>query len=641
MSELQKLRPISKAELSAKGVSALSDRPNTRNQYGVGGLSPQELKAWFDKLGVFLADKINELQRTISEEGAADHIKIDTEQSDMQTLGDLVRAVYDGRLAAYALYVYVAGYGEGTLAQVLTSLHRYTRENREDIDTLFEKAGFSVKAQIAPGTNTLTLKLLDRRLQELSSAEIDITATTARIADGAVTEEKLAMTVPQATSELRNDMGYVTKDTADLENYYPKGQTMSTAEIVSLVSSIPKFSIKVVTSLPTTGISETAIYLLKSGTGGDMYTEYIYVGGKWEVIGAMKADLSDYALKTEIPTKLSELENDTGFASSFDSAVTSVNGKTGDVTLAAADVGARPSTWMPTYSNVGADKAGTAASAVSAHNSSGTAHSDIRALIEELSTRIGTLLDSDDTTLDQMSEIVAYIKANKSLIDSVTTGKVSVSDIVNNLTTSAAGKPLSAAQGVALKTLIDALDKDKLDADALAGAITEALEQAKENGDFKGEDGTDGERGTGVLKVSTAPASYTTAIGGKNPIKRMSIATIKNEAGVGKVLVGDIISHSYYLYHVYYLDATYAYIDTSTSIRGAQGTAGTAGKDGADGKTPVKGTDYFTAAEISNIVTQAKAAVQAEMTYESWTFELEDGTTVTKTVMIGEERAPV
>lgn len=54
-----------------------------------------------------------------------------------------------------------------------------------------------------------------------------------------------------------------------------------------------------------------------------------------------------------------------------------------------------------------------------------------------------------------MSEIVAYIKSNKELIDGITTSKVNVSDIIDNLTTNVANKPLSAAQGVALKALID------------------------------------------------------------------------------------------------------------------------------------------------------------------------------------------
>lgn len=95
--------------------------------------------------------------------------------------------------------------------------------------------------------------------------------------------------------------------------------------------------------------------------------------------------------------------------------------------------------------------------AVSEHNTSQTSHNDIRLLIEGLTSRLNALANSDDTTLDQMAEVVAYIKANRDLIDQITTGKVSVSDIVDNLTTNVSNKPLSAAQGVALKVLIDAI----------------------------------------------------------------------------------------------------------------------------------------------------------------------------------------
>lgn len=143
--------------------------------------------------------------------------------------------------------------------------------------------------------------------------------------------------------------------------------------------------------------------------------------------------------------------------SSYTPPVASVNGKTGAVALSAQDVRARPDTWTPSASEVGADAAGTASGAVAAHNTSGAAHADLRALIEGLTGRLNALADSDDTTLDQLSEIVAYIKSNKSLIDAVTTGKVSVSDIVDNLTTNASGKVLSAAQGVALKAMIDGI----------------------------------------------------------------------------------------------------------------------------------------------------------------------------------------
>ena len=118
----------------------------------------------------------------------------------------------------------------------------------------------------------------------------------------------------------------------------------------------------------------------------------------------------------------------------------------------------------------------TAESKVSAHNTESGSHSDIRELITGLTNRLNSLADSDDTTLDQLSEIVAYIKSNKSLIDAITTNKVSVSDIVDNLTSSATNKPLSAAQGKALKALIDAIViPDKLpnpNALTFTGAVT-------------------------------------------------------------------------------------------------------------------------------------------------------------------------
>ena len=98
-----------------------------------------------------------------------------------------------------------------------------------------------------------------------------------------------------------------------------------------------------------------------------------------------------------------------------------------------------------------------AKTAVSDHNDSTTAHSDIRDLITGLTTRMNALADSDDTTLDQLSEIVAYIKSNRTLIENVTTNKVNVSDIVDNLTSTATNKPLSAKQGKALNDLITSL----------------------------------------------------------------------------------------------------------------------------------------------------------------------------------------
>ena len=187
-------------------------------------------------------------------------------------------------------------------------------------------------------------------------------------------------------------------------------------------------------------------------------------------------DLSDYAKKTEIPTV----------------PVQSVNNKTGAVQLSASDVGARPSTWTPSASEVGADASGTAQEKVSEHNTAEDSHNDIRLLIQGLTTRLNTALNSTDTDLDQMAELVAYIKSNKSLIDGITTNKVNVADIIDNLTTSVSNKPLSAKQGVELKALIDALQNtvdginvpttlSELAGDSTHRTVTDAEKQAWNN----------------------------------------------------------------------------------------------------------------------------------------------------------------
>lgn len=92
------------------------------------------------------------------------------------------------------------------------------------------------------------------------------------------------------------------------------------------------------------------------------------------------------------------------------------------------------------------------------HNSAEDAHEDIRELIAELSDKLNAVANSDDETLDQLAEIVEYIKENRELIELGTGGSVNI-DIVDNLITDDPEKALSAAQGVVLKGLIDELSK--------------------------------------------------------------------------------------------------------------------------------------------------------------------------------------
>ena len=70
---------------------------------------------------------------------------------------------------------------------------------------------------------------------------------------------------------------------------------------------------------------------------------------------------------------------------------------------------------------------------------------------------------------------------------------------------------------------------------------------------------------------------------------------------------------------------------SSADLKGDKGDKGDTGAKGADGKTPVKGTDYYTAADISEMASLVKASLSTE----NWTFTLEDGSTVTKAVYVG------
>lgn len=369
------------------------------------------------------------------------------------------------------------------------------------------------------------------------NALVDDSSTDLAEIEKIVEEKTSAINVPTTLSQLTNDTGFITKAVSDLQNYYRKTETYSREEVDRLTSAIPKFSIKVVSVLPSSGIDESAIYLLSGGNGSNLYTEYIYVNGTWEILGAQQVNLTGYATEDWVVNLLSgrnpivfytseesdsdyflfdlslieasgktilpgdwivtpsgkvyvvNVAEEYGIEASYDDALnvdsfvavdlgltgTSV-GKT--IKIAAVDDNGKPTAWKAVdlvYSDGSVDLSGyateqyvqnyaqpkgSAEAAVSQHNTATDAHNDLRLELQALSNQLTAFFDSDDTTLDQLSEIVTYITNNKSLIDSITTSKVSVSDIINNLTTNINTKPLSAAQGVVLKRLIDTLSNN-------------------------------------------------------------------------------------------------------------------------------------------------------------------------------------
>lgn len=86
-----------------------------------------------------------------------------------------------------------------------------------------------------------------------------------------------------------------------------------TAEIAEAVSGITGFDAQVVEELPQTGTKGILYLVANSGSGQNIYSEYVWINGKYEKLGDREIDLSGYALKTEIPTNVSDLTNDSNF----------------------------------------------------------------------------------------------------------------------------------------------------------------------------------------------------------------------------------------------------------------------------------------------------------------------------------------
>ena len=89
--------------------------------------------------------------------------------------------------------------------------------------------------------------------------------------------------------------------------------------------------------------------------------------------------------------------------------------------------------------------------AVSNHNSSKDAHSDIRDAVAELEDTLNTFLESDDSAIVDMRELLQAIQEDKDIIGELTKESLKADDVQDNLDSTETKKPLSANQGRVLQ----------------------------------------------------------------------------------------------------------------------------------------------------------------------------------------------
>lgn len=119
--------------------------------------------------------------------------------------------------------------------------------------------------------------------------------------------------------------------------------------------------------------------------------------------------------------------------------------------------------------------------------------------------------------------------------------------------------------------------KGDYSADMIAFSDGKTFQQKYDSGELKGETGGTGASGKDGTSVTVTNVSQSTADGGSN------VVTFSDGKSV-------------------------------TIKNGSKGSTGATGATGADGKTPVKGTDYFTAAEVAQIVADVVAQMGAANT---------------------------
>lgn len=170
-------------------------------------------------------------------------------------------------------------------------------------------------------TEVIKMLVVDGSYNEKLREENDIPSSNAERLEEQINELTILLndkadkkSIPVKVSDLENDEKFIKNTVDSLANYYLKAEIYTKDEVKNLINAIKTIQMEVVTVLPATG-ENNIIYLIARNEqeNNNIYDEYIYVNEIWEKIGSTDVDLTNYALKSELPIKLSQLQNDSGF----------------------------------------------------------------------------------------------------------------------------------------------------------------------------------------------------------------------------------------------------------------------------------------------------------------------------------------
>ena len=119
----------------------------------------------------------------------------------------------------------------------------------------------------------------------------------------------MALQDPERYASEENLSAIFTKIETKLNNRYTKAAVDSA--IASAISGVTQFDYELVESLPQTGEKGVIYLIANSGTGENLYDEYIWIvvngTGRYEKFGTKELDLSSYLVKADVKVNTSTL----------------------------------------------------------------------------------------------------------------------------------------------------------------------------------------------------------------------------------------------------------------------------------------------------------------------------------------------
>jgi len=191
-------------------------------------------------------------------------------------------------------------------------------------DTLTLSAGNNVTLTANSTSDTITIAATDTTYSEATTSTAGLMSTADKAKLNGIEAGATAITVDSSlsntsTNPLQNKaintaLGNKAPLASPTFTGTPKAPTATegtnttqiattafvTTAITTAIGGISGISFEIVTSLPTTGNTGTIYLVSNSGTGTNIYDEYIYVNSKWEKIGTTDVDLSDYVKTTDL-----------------------------------------------------------------------------------------------------------------------------------------------------------------------------------------------------------------------------------------------------------------------------------------------------------------------------------------------------